>query len=100
MKLIAGIKQEFDCKLPLRKVFEFPTPETLCTQIETGKTWTFDPLLALKQSKELEVYQKQYDVLIMRKDLDLLHMQRGIYHKVFQIMLDGNQIQPKYHQSI
>jgi nonribosomal peptide synthetase DhbF len=50
MKLIAGIKQEFDCKLPLRKVFEFPTPETLCTQIETGKTWTFDPLLALKQS--------------------------------------------------
>jgi|GEM_PF-499926 len=48
MKLIAGIRQEFDCKLPLRKIFEFPTPEGLSTQIETGKTWAFDPLLALK----------------------------------------------------
>mgnify|MGYP006074556687 FL=1 len=49
MRLIARINQATQCVLPLRKLFEFPTPSQLATFIEEIDSVAYSPLMPLRQ---------------------------------------------------
>ncbi len=49
MRLIARINQETQCVVPLRKLFEFPTPGLLATCIEDTDSVVYSPMMPLRQ---------------------------------------------------
>jgi thioesterase domain-containing protein len=48
MKVIASLRDKVGSEIPLRIVFEYPTPEGLASQIIHNTSWPYNPLLPLQ----------------------------------------------------
>ena len=48
MKVIASLRDNVGSEIPLRILFEYPTPEGLASQITNNTSWPYNPLLPLQ----------------------------------------------------
>jgi amino acid adenylation domain-containing protein len=57
MRLCNMIKTRLGCSLPLRKIFEYPTPESLTPFVDVNIQWEYDPLLPLNTlGKQIPIF--------------------------------------------